>query len=177
MIRHLHEDDAPAYVALRREALLQAPLAFTASPNDDVVTSIDDARNLLRQAPTAVVIGAFQDRLVGVVGVYRDRHAKASHKLHLWGLYITPDQRGQGLGAALLERALQHARAVSGVEWIHLSVSSAAPEAQRLYERAGFRVWGSEPDALRHQGQSVTEYHMALQLEEVASQARRVRSR
>jgi RimJ/RimL family protein N-acetyltransferase len=36
--------------------------------------------------------------------------------------------------------------------------------AQRLYERAGFCIWGTEPDALSHDGQWVVEYHMALRL-------------
>ena len=45
-----------------------------------------------------------------------------------------------------------------------LSVSSAAPEAKRLYERTGFQVWGTQPEALRHDGRSVVEHYMALQL-------------
>jgi len=43
-------------------------------------------------------------------------------------------------------------------------VTERAPEARRLYERAGFELWGTEPDALRHAGESVTEYHLALYL-------------
>jgi hypothetical protein len=42
---------------------------------------------------------------------------------------------------------------------------ASSPEAQRLYERAGFQVWGTEPDALRHDGQAVVAHHMALHLE------------
>ena len=67
---------------------------------------------------------AFQDGLIGV-----------------WGMYVAPGQRGHGVGVDLLEAALQHARGLPGVSWVHLAVTSAAPEARRLYERAGFEVW------------------------------------
>ena len=64
-----------------------------------------------------------------------------------------------------MDATVDHARMLPGVSWLHLSVSSAADEARRLYERVGFRVWGTEPDALRDGGRSVVEHHMALRLE------------
>ena len=164
MIRLLREEDAQAYVKLRREALLDAPLVFASSPADDLSSDPEAVRAELRRAPEFVIIGAFEDHLIGAVGVYRDRHLKSSHKTHLWGMYVVPSHRRQGVATDLLDAAIRHARALPGVCWIHLSVTSAAPAAQRLYERAGFRVWGAEPDALSHDGQSVVEYHMALRL-------------
>ena len=165
MIRALRDDDAEAYLELRREALLDSPLAFAASPSDDFAGSAVAVREQLRRAPEWVILGAFEDRLVGAVGLLRDRHLKASHKVHLWGMYVARGHRRRGIGAELLQAALGHARALPGVSWVHLSVSAAAPEARRLYQRAGFEVWGTEPEALRHDGQTVVEHHMALRLE------------
>ena len=164
MIRELKEDDALAYVELRREALLEAPLAFASSPADDFASSPDAVREQLRRAPESVIIGAFRDHLVGAVGLYRDRHLKSAHKAHLWGMYVTPSHRGQHIASELLDAALRHAGTLPGVSWIHLTVSSAAPGAKRLYERAGFQIWGTEPDAMRHDGRTVVDYHMALYL-------------
>ena len=171
MIRQLRDDDAEAYVELRRQALADSPLAFAASPGDDLAASAEDVRAQLRLAPEAVILGAFPERLVGAIGLYRDRHLKAAHKVHLWGMYVAPDHRRRGVGVALLQAALRHARALPGVTWVHLSVSSAAPAARRLYERAGFEVWGTEPDALRYGGQAVVEHHMALALETARGEA------
>lgn len=165
MIRELQDNDAEVYVALRREALLESPLAFASSPADDVASSSEAVRDLLRRAPESVIIGAFQSNLIGAVGLYRDRHLKSSHKAHIWGMYVAPSHRRQGIAAGLLHAALRHARTLPGVSWVHLSVSSAAPAARRLYERAGFELWGTEPEALRHDGQAVVEHHMALRLE------------
>jgi RimJ/RimL family protein N-acetyltransferase len=164
MIRALTEDDLEACIALRREALADAPLAFAASPDDDFASSADSLRAQMAKAPDWVIFGAFEETLVGTVGLIRDRHVKASHKMHVWGMYVTPSHRGRGLGAQLLDAAIEHARAVSGVDWLFLGVSSAAPAAQRLYERAGFEIWGTEPDALRDGGSSVVEHRMALRL-------------
>ena len=165
MIRGLRDDEAEAYAEFRREALLDSLLAFAASPADDFAGSAAAIREQLRRAPEWVILGAFEDRLVGAVGLLRDRHLKASHKVHLWGMYVAPGHRRQGIGAELLQAALGHARALPGASWVHLSVSSAAPGARRLYKGASFQVWGTEPEALRHDGQTVVEHHMALRLE------------
>ena len=46
-IRPLTADDAEEYAALRRESLLDAPLAFTASPEDDKASSAAGVREML----------------------------------------------------------------------------------------------------------------------------------
>jgi RimJ/RimL family protein N-acetyltransferase len=165
MIRLLREDDAEAYIEFRRQGLLELPLAFGASPTDDFASSPAAVREQLRHAPEWVILGAFEDGLVGAVGLFRDRHLKASHKVHVWGMYVAPSHRRRGVAAELLQAAIGHARSLPGVAWVHLTVTSAAPAARRLYERAGFELWGTEPDALRHDGQTVADHHMALRLE------------
>ena len=69
------------------------------------------------------------------------------------------------MASELLDAVLRHAAGIQGVPWVHLKVSAATPAAQRLYERAGFRVWGTEPAGARYNGQTVADYHMALSLE------------
>ncbi|MFL6246567.1 MAG: GNAT family N-acetyltransferase [Thermoanaerobaculia bacterium] len=152
-VRPLREEDAAQFALIRRESLLESPLSFAASAATDVARWSDG------------VIGAFEDeRLVGIVGVLQARHEKSRHKAHVWGMYVLPAFRNRGIGAELLDAALRHVRSLAGVSTVHLSVTSAAPAARHLYERAGFEVWGVEPDALRHAGDSVDEYHMALRL-------------
>ena len=166
MIRPLDERDLEAYAALRRQSLLEEPLSFGASPSDDV--SIDALRASMRRAPDWMLFGAFDESLVGAVGLLRSHHVKAAHAMHLWGMYVAPSHRHRGLGRALLDTCIAHARSVSGVTVLQLGVTSAASEARRLYEAAGFRVWGTQPDALRHEGHVVQEHHMALALNEIS---------
>jgi GNAT superfamily N-acetyltransferase len=163
-IRLLRENDAAPFFALRRASLLDAPLAFGASPEDDLAASVESVRELLQRGAENAVYGALAPELIGALGIFRERHRKAAHKARIWGMYVAPAQRGQGVAAALLGAAIAHARTLSGVDWVHLSVTSAAPTAHRLYARVGFRLWGSEADALRHAGQCAVEHHLALRL-------------
>lgn len=165
MIRQLREEDAEAYARLRRQALLDSPLSFASSPEDDVTAAAGAARDQVSRGPESVIFGAFEHDLVGMVGVQRDRHLKQAHRASVWGMFVDSGYRGRGLGAALLDAAIRHASGLDGIEWIHIGVSSTAPDAHRLYERAGFEVWGTEEDALRYEGTVATEYHMAMRVE------------
>jgi RimJ/RimL family protein N-acetyltransferase len=110
------------------------------------------------------VFGAFSAALCGMLGLHRGQHLKAAHKVNLWGLFVRPSWRGQGAGQQLLAAALAHARTFEGARSIHVSVSGAAPGARRLYERAGFSLWGSEPEAIQFAGQFTSEHHLRLAL-------------
>ena len=165
MIRALRSDESEAYSELRRAALAEDPFAFLSSPEDDFASDPEALRQNLAANPESIILGAFEPDLVGSVGLYRDRHAKAAHKVYVWGMYVVPSHRRQGLALRLLEAIVDHARSLPGVATVHLTVSSSAPAAQALYERFGFRVWGEEPDALRYAGRSVVDHHMFLVLE------------
>ena len=163
-VRKIADGDVEAFVALRLEALHQAPLAFSSDPENDHAGSAESVRTSLQRNPNSIIIGAFHPGLVGCIGLYRERFQKSSHKVNLWGMYVTEAARGTGIGALLLDRAVETARDIPGVVCVQLSVTSAAPAAQRLYERAGFKVWGTEPDALRYADESAEENYMSLPL-------------
>ncbi|HEY4909719.1 MAG TPA: N-acetyltransferase, partial [Methylomirabilota bacterium] len=76
VVRLLREADAESYVELRRRGLLEAPLSFGASPEDDMAASAEVVRDRLRQGPEWAILGAFQDGLIGAVGLMRDRYVK-----------------------------------------------------------------------------------------------------
>jgi ribosomal protein S18 acetylase RimI-like enzyme len=64
---------------------------------------------------------------------------------HLEELYVAPAQRGKGRGRALLEAALEEARA-RGAAHIDLGTSEADVAARALYESAGFTNREGRPD-------------------------------
>ncbi len=163
-IRALDAGDAEALAELRLRALTDSPLAFLASPEDDFASSIESTRDVVSRAAESPVFGAWNEQLVGMVGLYRDRHVKAAHKVHIWGMYVRPESRKRGLGRRLLDAALEYARGIETVRVAHIGVTDNAADAKSLYVRAGFRVWGEEPEALCHKGQCVREFHMVLTL-------------
>jgi RimJ/RimL family protein N-acetyltransferase len=164
-VRALAPDDAPLPIALRREALSSSPLAFGASLDDDRGLSLELMRSSLANVAGSAVLGAFDgEALVGMAGIMRLEKLKSRHRAMIWGMFVTPAARRRGLGAALLNAAIDHARSWPGVVQVQLSVFETAEEARRLYRRAGFREWGVEPRALQWEGRFVAEHHLVLDL-------------
>ena len=64
---------------------------------------------------------------------------------HLAELYVAPARRGRGDGRALLEAALERARA-RGAAWIDLGTSEDDVAARSLYESCGFSDREGGPD-------------------------------
>jgi ribosomal protein S18 acetylase RimI-like enzyme len=166
--RRLARADAEAYLVLRATMLEQEPLAFLASPGEDRISQPDFLRERLADTESAI-FGAFAPELVGAVGVYRHSPRKVAHKIGIWGTYVLPGFRGRGIARQLLQDALAHARSLPDVLQLTLSVSDTQPSARRLYESLGFRVWGSEPQALRNGDRVVTEHHLSLLLVDAAA--------
>lgn len=165
-VRLLEPDDVPDIIALRQQALLTSPLAFTASPEDDRGLSLEFMRSSLANVASSAVFGAFDDEiLVGMLGIVVSEKLKSRHKATIWGMFVIPQARGRGVGTALLQAAIGRARSWSSVVQVQLSVTEAAGEARRLYEQAGFCKWGTQPRALQWEGHFVAEHHLVLDLE------------
>src|SRR5262245_35959317 len=140
-IRRLRPEDATSLLPLRREALGSQPFAFKSTP-DEHRGSLEFIHGALAEHRDQAVFGQFDGAsLIGMVGVVRESGVKRAHKANIWGMFVAPQARQRGVGRALLEAAIEHARTWSGVDQLHLSVTDAAVAARRLYEAAGFRAW------------------------------------
>ena len=162
-VRRLAIADGPEYRALRLRALREHPDAFTSSYEEDAPQPLQVTFARLA-SPLYAFWGAFQrGEMCGMVGLEHERRAKNRHKGVVIGMYVTPERAGQGVGRALLQALLAHARS-EGVQSLVLTVTEGNAHAQRLYTGAGFRSFGIEPDAIRIAGQSFAKNHMHLDL-------------
>jgi ribosomal protein S18 acetylase RimI-like enzyme len=163
-VRRLGIEDAAAFISVRREALAADPLAFAASVEDDFALDPTLVQRSLANEAEQAVFGYFEaGRLRGIVGLIRASKLKQRHAAIVWGMYVSAATRRRGAGRALLDAAVDQARAW-GLEQVQLSVTDAAPEAKRMYEAAGFKSWGHQPRTLGWQGSFVDESHMVLDL-------------
>lgn len=165
IIRQLQSDEIPEMQRLRRDALESEPLAFGATVEDDpALDSAFVARSISDPSSAAIFVAFVSGTAVGMAGVVRQTRQKIRHRAQIWGMFVQPPSRGRGIGSALLDAATRHARSWSGVLQLDLSVTSSALAAIHLYERVGFRAWGSEPRALGWNGTYVDEHHLVLAL-------------
>lgn len=161
LVRLLGPADATLYRALRLRALREHPDAFTSSYAGERDQPLEAAAQRLA---AHAFIGAYQHaELYGFVGLQRELRAKTRHKATVMGMYVAPEVGGQGVGRTLLDALVRHARA-NGLESLVLTVTEGNDRARRLYEAAGFRSFGIEPDAIRVGGRSCAKNHMQLDL-------------
>lgn len=165
-LRPLTPADAPAYSAARLAALQRDPLAFITTAAEFAARSPEDVAAQLEARPGAVSLGAFlEGALVGLLSVARETRPTLAHRAGVYGVSVASAARGQGCGDALLRAGIAHARGWEGVASLHLGVTETQHAARRLYERCGFQVWGTQPDAVRDAaGRSYAEHHLWLRL-------------
>jgi L-phenylalanine/L-methionine N-acetyltransferase len=163
-VRPADPGDAEALTRLA-EAVSAEPEAWLISSNGEWRSVGDERRYLkaLRRYPHAAVFVAERDgAVVGRLSIARDQHPASAHVADL-GLMVAHDARGQGIGTALLQAAVEWARG-AGIRKLELHVFPWNEPAMRLYEKFGFEREGYRKGHYRRDGKDVDAVLMALQV-------------
>lgn len=162
-IRRLTRDDVDAYRAIRLKALTDYPESYGTSPDNFAARPREALQTMLdRMAVFGVVTAA--GALAGIVAYARDDGERETHRGWLLQVYVQPQMRGTGASLALLEAAVEHAR--GEVIQLHLMVGAHNAPAIRLYEKAGFSIYGTDPRCLYVNGRYIDEHMMVRFLDE-----------
>lgn len=129
--------DVAAYRDIRLRALRSDPAAFGSSHERE--QHFDDATWAERMTGFAgrpgVVLGAVApEGLVGVGGIGLTDHEQTSR---LWGMWVAPEARGNGVARQIVAAALAWSEARS-VDRVVLDVMRDNPGAIELYRSIGF---------------------------------------
>jgi ribosomal protein S18 acetylase RimI-like enzyme len=164
--RTLEAHDLEAFQRVRVDGLTREQRAFGRSPDEHLALAPDDVARRLGPTDDQFVIGAFDGAaLVGIAGFHREDGRKSRHKALVWGVYVAPSHRGQGIGQEMMLRLIARARSAGGVERLLLGVTTDDTAARRLYLRLGFTVYGTEVHAIKlADGAYVDEDLMVLAL-------------
>jgi ribosomal protein S18 acetylase RimI-like enzyme len=159
-IRQLTAADAESFRELRLEGLRLNPEAFGSTYEFEKDQPLERYTGWLTNS---TVFGAFQNsQLIGTASFTQVTGLKDSHKGLLRAMYVRPNHRRSGAGRQLVQAVIELAR--QRVEQLQLSVVSTNQPAFRLYQSVGFRQYGLEKNALKHNGLYSDEILMSLDL-------------
>ena len=147
IVRPMEAGDAGAVLAIYQAGLDtgQASFEVTAPSWEDFdAAKLAGHRHVAADAGTGEVLG-----WAAVIAV-SDRCVYAGVVEH--SVYVHPDQRGRGVGAALLGALIRSTEA-AGIWTIQSSVFPENAASLRLHEQAGFRVVGTRERIGRHHGE------------------------
>jgi RimJ/RimL family protein N-acetyltransferase len=166
-VRELETHDLDAYKALRDHALAHHEEAFNSDAPTEAKRSAQSYASRLGGGDTSggFTLGAFRgDRLVGAVALERDPRIKVRHIGHVIGTMVQADEIGRGVGRALMDALIARASADTELQQLTLTVTAGNAAAERLYARAGFVVFGTQPRAIRVGERFLDKQHMVLHL-------------
>jgi RimJ/RimL family protein N-acetyltransferase len=159
-IRLLKKEDWQSWKSLRLEALKESPESFNNSFEETAILPDEEFKGHLTKND---IFGAFIDeQLIGSLAYSRLTSLKKNHIGLIWGVYMQPAYRRQGIIKKLLETVVSHASLQ--VLQLYLQVTTTNNAAITLYEKYGFKVCGTEPKALKINEQFYDEYLMILEL-------------
>ena len=155
------------------EAYEFAPDAFTSTaeerarePDSFWVKRIADPTRLTE------AFGAFEDEeLVGTVALEFSAKPKTKHKALVIGMYVTEAARGRKAARALLDAAIESAKAREGILLLMLTATEGNEPAISLYRSAGFEEFGIEPMAILTPRGYKAKVHMCLPLSHARTEA------
>ena len=168
-IRAIAPSDAAAYQAVRLCGLQECPDAFASSYDEEVDTPLGVIAARLQPRTDSAVFGAFEDsELCALVGLQREGLVKLAHKSFIWGVYVTPEARGRGIGAQIMRHALHYAATVLHTNQVNLGVNTKNSAAIALYRKLSFVEYGLERGYLLVGGVLQDEHLMVCQVASAA---------
>jgi GNAT superfamily N-acetyltransferase len=139
-LRQLDEEDWATYKRVRLEALREAPYAFGSTlareqdrPEADWRRAVASRIRFVAESGSAVV------------GTVSCGDGESTGVAALTAMWVDPGFRRQGVGARLVQQAIEWARE-TGYGQVVLWVVEGNEEAERLYERHGFRRTGAQEE-------------------------------
>jgi ribosomal protein S18 acetylase RimI-like enzyme len=128
-------------------------------PHDpDVALTYDDFADYWLDHKSFVGVATLGGRLAGSYHLKPNFVGRGAHIANA-GYFVVRDLRGQGIGERLVRHSMEHARAL-GFDALQFNAVFASNPARRLYERLGFQVIGTIPDAI--DGEAIVIYWRRL---------------
>ena len=108
IIKQLTEDDWQQLRHIRLESLQDSPTNFGSSYDEEIQKSDEEWRSWPNRCDA---FGALlEDILIGSCRFSQEFGAKLSHKGNIYGMYIKPKYRGNGIAKMLIKAVIAHGK-------------------------------------------------------------------
>jgi len=141
-IRHAHEADLPAIVAI-----YNASIPGRLATADTAPVSVDERRAwfaAFSATSRPIWVAEAQGRTAGWLGLRSFYGRPAYHRTVEVAVYVAPESQRQGIAAALLRHAAQAAPALD-IATLLAFVFGHNEASLALFRKAGFADWGTLP--------------------------------
>ena len=151
ILRSACEDDAEDLIKYLKETAKETP--YLLREEDEINLTVEDEKGLIKmflELDNALMLLAYVDgKHVGncsfsPVGPFRRFAHRCDMAIALYQEYCEC-----GIGSIMLETALRYAKEV-GYEQAELEVVSSNTKAIKLYEKYGFKKYGTKPDNMKY---------------------------
>ena len=126
--------------AIRLEALRSEPAAFSSSYEETLAWSDEDWRRRLTNDHRLHLVARVDNCPIGIVGGYLGSDEGDDSVAVVFGMYVTREHRGKGIGRLLLRSLIDRLSAFPGITTIRLGVTETQGPARSLYESVGFKI-------------------------------------
>lgn len=145
MINLLSKKDWQAWKQIRLNALKSSPTSFASSFEEESNCPNEKFQEDLVKND---IFGVFVDsNLIASAGFYSLNAIKLKHRGMLWGMYTQPEYRRHSVASNLIDTIIIHAK--NRVTQLHLSCVTTNLNAITLYQKHGFKIYGTEPNSLK----------------------------
>jgi RimJ/RimL family protein N-acetyltransferase len=167
IIRHAKLEDA--------EQLLRHVAAIAEEPDSQILLwpgelqlTIEEEQNWIRAGleseNSTVLVAEVDGKIIGVLSCKGGEQKGTRHTTTL-GISIHKDWRNQGVGRALMERAITWAKQTGVIKRIQLEVIAVHASAIHLYKEVGFQKEGLRRRGMFKNGRFLDTWTMALLLD------------
>lgn len=156
-MRRVRPGELSAFREVRLRSLREDPLAFGSTLAGELALPEERWRERLEQGASSATDASWVAVAEGGRFVATMSLVLLEGRYHIFGMWVAPEHRREGLGERMLNLGLARARAVSPAADIALSVNPRQAAAVRLYERHGFRRTGRTEPVGHTDGEIVVE--------------------
>ncbi len=142
-IRKITTEDWELLRAVRLEALSSSPEAFSSKHADALKISEEEWKKQLADPHNSFFLVFDGERPVGMARLSTKQPELPTNAALIASVYVNEEMRGKGVGRALIDAVIVHAKSIDGISGLQLSVRQTQQTAMNLYQSLGFKNVGT----------------------------------